>query len=398
MNDTEPENSAINSFLKGLCLSVFTCILFPSNLLAQTDELEITVEQILPHLDYLSSPDREGRDDWGKIEARDYLIRQFKQAGLKPLFPDGYLQVVPMFGSSAEVPSIAGQNIGVFVQGTDPELKHEWIIVNAHYDHLGVKAGKVYPGADDNASGLAMLIEVARHVALNPCRRSVAFVAFDLEEYLLWGSRWFLAHPPMKEEQIKFCLTADMIGRSLAGIETPLVFALGSESCPLARQTLNQITIPEGLAVAPLGVDIIGVRSDYGPFRQRRIPFLFFSTGEHPDYHTPRDTFERIDFEKNAKVATVMGRVTLTMGNTPHDIAWQRTEEPDFAEVDSILKVTNHFLAADEAGTFQLSDLQRLFLTQVQRKATYILKERNISTEERLWLVRATQVMMLTLF
>ncbi|MDB4731319.1 M28 family peptidase [Planctomicrobium sp.] len=381
-----------------LTSGLIAVLLLPASCFAQSPDSTITPEMLLPHLTYLASPDREGRDDWGKIESRDYIINHFKSHELKPLFGESYLQVVPQFGSEDEKPPIVGQNIGAFVAGTDPELKDEWIIVNAHYDHLGIRNGKVYPGADDNASGVSMLLEVAAQVAKSPCRRSVAFLSFDLEEYLLWGSRWFLAHSPMDVENIKFCLTADMIGRSLGGIDSPIVFVLGSERSLQVREEIKKVKVPEDLELARLGVDIIGVRSDYGPFYYRRIPFLFFSTGEHPDYHTPQDTLERLDITKAARVSTVMSQVAFRMANTEEEIIWNGEVSPDLEEVRAVNRVATHFLKADAANQFEMTDLQRFFLTQVKSKTNYMIRNNQVSDNERKWLVRATQIMMLTLF
>lgn len=358
----------------------------------------ITAQDLQPHLNYIASPERRGRDDWGKIEARDYIIQHFKTVGLQPLFGESFLQSVPKFGDARPEPALAGQNVGGFVPGTDPVLKDEWIIVNAHYDHLGVRQGQVYPGADDNASGVAMLLEVARRFAKRPVKRSVAFVSFDLEEYLLWGSRWFLAHPPMDVDAIQFCLTADMIGRSLGGLDIPTVFALGSERSPQVQLVLDQVQVPAELEIARLGIDIIGVRSDYGPFYYRGIPFLFFSTGEHPDYHTPRDTLERLDVEKVARVSTVMDQVARRMANHPNDIEWRGASEPTLAEVEAVNRVTGHLLEASGAGKLELTDLQRFFIDQIQSKTNFMLRRGSISAEERKWLVRSTQILLFSLF
>lgn len=377
-------------------LIAFLFLLAAAN--AEERTFRISANDIVPHLNYLASPDRRGRDDWGKIEAREYIIKHFRNCGAKPLFEESYLQTIPQFGSTDQNPPIVGQNIGAFVEGTDPELKDEWIIVNAHYDHLGVRNGKIYAGADDNASGVSMLLEVAKRVAQAPCRRSVAFLSFDLEEYLLWGSRWFLAHSPMDVEQIKFCLTADMIGRSLGGIDSPTVFALGSERSPEVRQILDKVIVPDELEIARLGIDIVGVRSDYGPFYYRRIPFLFFSTGEHPDYHTPQDTIEKIDNAKAADISTVMHQVAVLMAEIPNEITWQSETTPSIDEVLAVNRVANNFIAADDSGAFELTNLQRFFLSQVSNKTKFMLDRNHISEEERKWLVRATQIMMLTLF
>ncbi|WP_417847770.1 M28 family metallopeptidase [Thalassoglobus sp.] len=387
----------LQGFYGGFALSLFLVFCgIETN--AQELSCQIGADDVQPHLNYLASPDRQGRDDWGKVEAREYIIKHFKSLGVKPLFDESYLQAIPEFGSQAEMPPVYGYNIGGFIEGTDPKLKHEWIIVNAHYDHLGVRGGKVFPGADDNASGVSMLLEVARHISRSPGKRSVAFLSFDMEEHLLWGSRWFLAHPPMEVESIKFCLTADMIGRSLGGLDIPTVFVLGSERSREVHAALEAATVPQGLEIAQLGVDVIGVRSDYGPFYYRRIPFLFFSTGEHPDYHTPQDTLERLDVEKVARVSTVMNQVAQSMANTPGEITWEGTPEPSLQEVESVNRVCVNLLNAGGSGSLELTNAQQFFVSQVKSKTDYILKSKKYSNEERKWLVRATQIMMLTIF
>src|SRR4029077_10487164 len=106
-----------------------------------------------------------------------------------------------------------GANVGARLIGTDPQRRDEWIIVSAHYDHLGVRGGVLYPGADDNASGVAMMLEVARAFVQAPerPRRSVLFIGFDLEEVGLFGSRYFVEHPPVPLDRVKLFVTADMI-------------------------------------------------------------------------------------------------------------------------------------------------------------------------------------------
>ena len=104
--------------------------------------------------------------------------------------------------------------------GPTRRSRDEWVIVAAHFDHLGVRDGVLYPGADDNASGVAMMLEVARSLVESPekPRRSVMFVGFDLEEVGLFGSRYFVEHPPVPLDKVALFVTADMIGRSLGGV------------------------------------------------------------------------------------------------------------------------------------------------------------------------------------
>ena len=164
-------------------------------------------------------------------------------------------------------------NVGACLIGADPALRDEWIIVSAHYDHLGVRGGVLYPGADDNASGVAMMLEVARCLveAPEPPRRSVMFVGFDLEEIGLFGSRYFVEHPPVPLGRVKLFLTADMIGRSLGGVCGAHAFVMGTEHSPGLRPWIEESAAGEPVTLGTLGTDLLVLnRSDYGPFRARR--------------------------------------------------------------------------------------------------------------------------------
>jgi hypothetical protein len=358
----------------------------------------ITADDVRGHIEFLADPQREGRSGEGKIEARKYIVSRMKAQGLRPLFDGSWTQTVPARKAldGEEVP--AGENIGGFVPGTDPRLKDEWIIVNAHYDHLGKRHGKIYPGADDNASGVSMVIEVAGQLARNPTRRSVAFVCFDFEESMLWGSRWFIGHTPMDVSQIKMCLTADMIGRSLGGLGLNTVFVMGAEHSGLVREALETVTVPDKLELAQLGADMVGTRSDYGPFRDQEIPFLFFSTGEHPDYHTPRDTPDRINYEKVGRVSSLILALTRELGNAESPIAWEQPEFQKLEEARAIHRVADQLLTSDAAGKIDLSEVQRFFITQVHSKTGFMVREQRVSDEERKWICRTAQMMLITIF
>ena len=359
-------------------------------------ELQITAPQVRPHVEFLAAPEREGRGYRGKPAAADYIVNHFKQLGLQPLFGESYLQHLPDWqNAKAERPIYVGANIGAVLPGSDPELKNEWIILNAHYDHLGIRNGVLYPGADDNASGVAMLLESARAISQSPSRpkRSIAFVAFDFEERLLWGSRWFVAHPPCDLEQIKFCLTADMLGRSLGNLSMRNVFIMGSEHSPELRPRLQGCNPTPNLELSLLGADMVGTRSDYGPFRDEGIPFLFFSTGEHPDYHTPQDTPDKIEYDKLAEISTLMARLTLDLAQQPQAPAWSPGNPRELIDADTIHRITAQIMAADDAGLMHLGDLHRTFVSQLHSKTGYALRRGKISPDERVWLIRDRAVL-----
>jgi Zn-dependent M28 family amino/carboxypeptidase len=365
--------------------------------------LPITAEGVRPHIEHLASPELRGRRDADALEAAEYIAETFREAGLRPLFGEEFLQ--PILGSSRKTPvgatrQVIGHNVGAWIEGSDPELRDEFVMITAHFDHLGMSGGEHHPGADDNASGVSMVLQTARVVAEMPLkpRRSVVFVGFDLEEQLLWGSRWFAAHPPWEIEQVKLFLTADMIGRSLGDLPLPTVFVLGSERAPALREVLDEVECPQGLELLRLGADLIGTRSDYGPFRDRQVPFLFFSTGEHGDYHTPRDTPDKVDCEKVARISTLILRVALQVADADEPPEWNDEIVPDLDEARTVHRITELVLEADTRGEYSLNGFQRLFVDQVHAKTGNALRLGRLTSPERTWLTRAAQLLLLSVF
>jgi len=358
----------------------------------------IRVEQLRPHVEFLAGAELRGRSGRDARRAAEYLVERFRQMKLAPAFAqDGFVQPIPGPPDADGLRPEIGRNVGCCLEGCDPALKNECVVVGVHYDHLGVRDGAVFHGADDNASGVAMMLEVARHLSTGDRpRRSVFFVGFDLEEQMLWGSRWFAAHPPRPLDQVKLFVTADMIGRSLGDLPLPAVFVLGSECSPQLRTTLEQVGHPEGLDVARLGIDLVGTRSDYGPFRDRKVPFLFFSTGEHPDYHTPRDIAARIDFEKAARVSSLVLQVVRHVANADVAPQWHDEAPTDLEEPRALQRITALLLEAEKERP--LTDVQRYLVTTVHNRTIRILEQGEMSADDRTWLVRMSQLLLLSVF
>src|SRR5262249_36264463 len=160
--------------------------------------------------------------------AARYIAQAFERAGLKPAFGNSFFQPIPSKLDDGTNPegSFLGRNVAGIVPGSDPKLKDEWVLLSAHFDHLGVSNGKLYPGADANASGVAMLLEVAERFAQQKARprRTLVFVAFDLEEVGLLGSTHFATHTPLPFRGLKAVLTSDMLGRSMGNVMDEYVF------------------------------------------------------------------------------------------------------------------------------------------------------------------------------
>ena len=361
----------------------------------------IEAQPLQKHVAFLASDDLQGR---GSPESRQsaakYLVADFKRLQLEPLFGKSYGQEVPGVKEEDGTLPIWGINVGALLPGSDPKLKDEIIVLGVHYDHLGVRNGKIYPGADDNASSVAMMLEVARQLVANSERpkRSIAFVGFDLEEHLLWGSRWFAAHPPWDLSQVKLFITSDLLGRSLGDLPLPAVFVMGSEYGTGLTPLLQQLEPPQGLELARLGADLVGTRSDYGPFRDEKVPFLFFSTGEHPDYHTPQDTADRLDYNKLAAISNVILQVVRHSANSAQPPEWIKQPVPDLEEARTIHRITDLLQTADQSGKKPLTQLQRFLVTQTHNKTAQILLKGELSKDERLWLIRSAQALLFTVF
>lgn len=355
-------------------------------------------DQLRQHVEFLASRELRGRGGPERRLAADYIEERFRRAGLVPIFAQqSFRQDVLGHQPETGAANVLGQNIGGMIRGTDPALADEVVLVCAHYDHLGANGDEIYCGADDNASGIAMVLEAAAWLARQPApRRSIAFVTFDLEERLLWGSRWFCEHPPWPVENVKFCLTADMIGRSLGDLPLPTVFALGAEHSAEVQTFLDRAFCPEGLEIARLGVDLIGTRSDYGPFRDRQIPFLFLSTGQHPDYHTPQDVAEKVDYARVSRVTALAADLLRQSAAHDDSPAWQTVTTPDLREAETLNRLM--VLLLQEQQQRPLTDLQRYLAGLVRSRTRKIIEARTMTASDRTWLIRMSQVLLVTVF
>jgi aminopeptidase YwaD len=223
------------------------------------------------------------------------------------------------------------RNVIGFIPGSDPQLRDEVIVIGAHYDHLGYgevgslapEPGDIHPGADDNASGTAAIMELARLLAQNRDRlkRSVLVIAFSAEEEGLLGAEYFLQNPTVPRENIVAMLNFDMVGRmtnnrvSVSGVGT----AAEWEGILKAANTEN---LNLQLSQSASG------GSDHMPFMRREIPVLFFFTGMHPDYHRPSDTWDKINYEGQAQIVALAERVVYDLASRPERPKFTRPQQP----------------------------------------------------------------------
>ncbi|MCA8980915.1 MAG: M28 family peptidase, partial [Planctomycetes bacterium] len=210
--------------------------------------------------------------------------------------------------------SEAVRNICALLPGTDPERAEEVIVCSAHYDHVGVERGVVYPGADDNASGTVGLLALAEaFVARGPLERSVLFVWLSGEEQGLWGSEAFCKSPPLAEGlHVAMDLNLDMIGRTAPG-ELYVTPSRDHEEFNPLSELAYSLCASEGFPEL-LSQDEFYRASDHYNFATLLdVPVVFLSTGDHPDYHQPGDTPDKIDVDKLARVVRLSARLVEGM-------------------------------------------------------------------------------------
>jgi hypothetical protein len=228
------------------------------------------------------------------------------------------------------------RNVIGALEGSDPVLKNEWVVVGGHYDHLGLgerdsmtpsQVGQIHHGADDNASGTAGVMELARLAANDDrqWRRSALFMAFAAEEIGLLGSAHFANNPTVPIGSIGAMINLDMIGR----ITNNRVFVGGVGTSPNYRTALEQLNAGTGLQ---LDFSESGYgSSDHTSFNAKKIPVLFFFSGLHTDYHKPSDTADKINGEGAVKVASLVYGMMDRVANDnerPAYVEVQRPQQP----------------------------------------------------------------------
>ena len=255
--------------------------------------------QLLEDVRILAADDMQGRDTGapGGEMARNYIVGRLEALGVVAP-PMGRLQPWEMQGRTRAGPkTYNGVNVIGLIPGT--RVTDRYIVVTAHYDHVGVNAeGQVFNGADDNASGVATMLALAADLKRQAPEHSVLIVALDGEEHGLLGARHFVEAPPMPLESIAMNLNFDMTARA----ETDgKLWVTGTYQNPTLRPLLEGIPANGAVALAfgkdtpqDTGNDNWVESSDHAAFHRAQVPFLYLGVNYPPDYHRPSDDFERI--------------------------------------------------------------------------------------------------------
>ncbi len=256
---------------------------------------QVDSTQVLADIKYLASDELKGRrsGEKGNEVAREYIVTRFEKLGLEK-FNDTYLQPFSFYKRFTKKVYDCNNIIGKITGTKHPE---KYIVLTAHYDHVGEKNDKIYNGADDNASGISGILAAAAFYKKNPPKHSIIIIAFDAEELGLEGAKHFVDHSPVAIENILMNVNLDMISRN----DKNEIYICGTHHYPILKEKLGDINAKSPLNVLlghdtpDLGFNDWTNSSDHGPFHKKEIPFIYLGVEDHKDYHKPSDTFENID-------------------------------------------------------------------------------------------------------
>lgn len=334
------------------------------------------VEKLRNHVEFLASPQLKGRKPGtpGNHAAANYIAAQFRDIGLDPLGSLGsYFQHIS--------PEVGDNLIGSRHPSRNTESLSRWLLLGAHFDHLGESGGKIYFGADDNASAIAILLETAR--TFRPLRHfPVGFLAFNAEEppHFLKGSTFFVNHLPAEiafSSAIQAVMVMDLMGGDFWNPLHDVVFALGAEKCERLYRRLKQTNLERHkFTIHQVGIHLIEEVpfvgpvpfSDYHAFRNAGVPFVFLSSGRTPHYHKPTDRPDTLNYERMAQTVVWLQKVISAMDEDtdPYGFEADRIEFAD--DLETVRSLVG--LAADQAT--EIPGTSPLTRYKLQRDAEWL--------------------------
>ncbi len=268
------------------------------------------IDQLKADVSYLADDKLEGRAVGTKGEqlAAEFIAKRYKELGLSPKGTDGFYQTFsrkleadPHSTTPTDTGVVVGRNVAGFMDNGAKTT----VIIGAHYDHLGygeygsLHTGEpaIHNGADDNASGVALMLQLAEKLKTTNKSNNYLFIAFSGEERGLWGSNFFAKEPTLKLDDVNYMINLDMVGR--LNEENKLAIN-GTGTSPVWKETLERLMNGRfSLVLSESGVG----PSDHTSFYLKDIPVLHFFTGQHDDYHRPSDDVEKINFEGMNQIA-----------------------------------------------------------------------------------------------
>lgn len=328
--------------------SIFLSLLISSVIVScgqtQTANREADKKELLERAAFLASDSLKGRETGSEGEriAAAFIIKEFEAIGLSPMGDDAsFLQefsfvpksnphVMEMEDSTSlgmgTVKEIKGNNVIAFLD----KGAQKTIVIGAHYDHLGMGSesslykgeSQIHNGADDNASGVSVLIELAERLKKKPSNNNYLFIAFSGEEKGLWGSNYYCKNPTYPLEKVNYMINMDMVGR-LKEERTLAINGVGTS--PLWVETIESINVDS--------IEVVTTESGVGPsdhtsFYLQDIPVLHFFTGQHEDYHKPSDDVEKLNIEGMLSVTKYIEKLISRLDNKG-ELEFTKTKDQD---------------------------------------------------------------------
>lgn len=311
----------IRSFFAYLLLSSF------SFLACQTEEKPtLNEEALIADIKEISSDDYKGRlfSTPGNYKAQEYIAKRFKEIGVQPYLESGFIQkfeqklekrgrqrLFPIENPEKDFSNVPDTTVvGGNVVAKIPGKSEKTIVITGHLDHLGVRNGKIYNGADDDASGTCAVIALATYFKNSNPNHTLVFAAVDAEEVGMYGAEYFAANHSNASENIVLNINMDMIAHN----DKNELYAVGTYHYPQLKPQLENLDSSINLL---LGHDDPNNKdqqdwtysSDHRIFHKRKIPFIYFGVEDHKDYHKPTDTFENINQEFYVEAVKLIAQV-----------------------------------------------------------------------------------------
>jgi aminopeptidase YwaD len=297
--------------------SLMVALVLALQLFSQKYDQSELMKRLERHITVLASDSLEGRGlgTDGKVLAQNYISRQFRDIGLSPYNDEDFFQY---FDLRIGLIWVSGANVVGWLKGSDPDLCGEYIVIGAHYDHLGYELKDdskiIYHGADDNASGVAAVIELGRYFASNPqlVKRSIIFIAFDAEESGLRGSKKFIDEDTLfNASAFRAMFSMDMVGMYSAnnGLDMKGIATLND-----GENLAKSLAVAQGIKLKNTSGDIES-GTDTSPFGEMGIPAIHVYTGKNSPYHKPEDTFEKLDYEGMERIVVYMQSLITEMAS-----------------------------------------------------------------------------------
>jgi hypothetical protein len=334
---------------------------------SETLSRDIGADELRGHVSFLADPVMEGRAprSRGSRQARQYIQSRFRSYGLRAWGQaKGFAQ-----------PFTFGTNVVGVLDGTGEDPDDGVILLCAHYDHVGKdKDGNVCPGAADNASGVAALLEIAEALSMSPQRprRSIAFACFDCEEQWLLGAMAFACRKDFDLRRLAAVVNIDMLGRSAMNVMPKTLLTVGTEGRPALRQAVRQAAAGKDVQALLLDQALVGAVADHAAFISDNSCCLFFTSGYCQDYHKPADTADKLDYSAMADHAQVIREVVTSLEHSSIDQKAAPTDEELHEELQAVRQIL--MAMEDDPDRAQLSQDLRQQWPQLVVEASQCLE------------------------